>query len=56
MQYLEKLLELFSDTPQHIVIKADILRRGMKLNDDIQRAGEKSCLIGLTTKFESAVR
>jgi hypothetical protein len=56
MQYLEKLLDQFSDTPQHMIIKADILRRGMRLNDDIQRAGETSCLTGLSTKFESAIR
>ncbi len=55
MQYLERLLDRFSDTPKHIVIKADILRRGIKLNDDIQRAGEKSCLTGLLTKFESVI-
>ena len=55
MQSLEKLVDQFPDTPWKILLKADILRRGIRLNEDIQEAGEISCLTGLSTKFESLV-
>jgi len=47
MQYLEKLLDQFSDTPRNIIIKADIVRRGVKVNDDIQKGRES----GSSPKF-----
>ncbi len=55
MQLLERLFDEFSDTPKKIIVKADILRRGIKLNGDIQKAGEASCLTGLSSKFETVV-
>lgn len=36
MQYLEKLLDDFSDTPRNIIVHADVLRRGIKMTDDLQ--------------------
>jgi len=55
MQPLEKLLEQFPDTPRNIVIKADILRRGVRRNQDIQDAGAQSNTTGLSSKLERAV-
>ena len=55
MQYLEKLLDQFSDTPRNIIIKADIVRRGVKVNDDIQKAGAKSNTTGVSSKLESFI-
>ena len=52
MQYLEKLLEEFPDTPRQIVIKADILRRGINVNEDLRRAGERSNTTGISSKLE----
>jgi len=56
MEYLQKLLNQFSDTPRNIVVKADILRRGIRLNEDIQKAGERANTLGLSSKLESIVR
>ncbi len=53
MEYLEKLLDEFSDTPRNIILHADILRRGMKLNRDLTEAGQTSCITGISTKLQS---
>lgn len=55
MQSLEQLLEQFPDTPQHIVIKADVLRRGVRRNGDLQEAGARSNTTGLSSKLEQAL-
>jgi len=55
MQGLEQLLEEFPDTPRNIVIKADVLRRGVRRNEDLQEAGAKSNTTGLSSKLERAV-
>ncbi|UCD83981.1 MAG: hypothetical protein JSU92_11940 [Deltaproteobacteria bacterium] len=55
MQYLEKLLDQFSDIPRNIILKADILRRGIKLNDDIRKAGATSNTTGISSKLESFI-
>ena len=56
MEYLHKLLEQFSDTPRNIVIKADLLRRGIKLTPDLQKAGETANTSGLSSKLETILR
>jgi hypothetical protein len=55
MKYLEKLLKTFQDTPQNIILHADILRRGIKLNDDLKRAGKESCQTGIATKLQYVI-
>jgi hypothetical protein len=39
MRYLEQLLDWFSDTPREIIFKADVLRRGIQVTDDLHVAG-----------------
>jgi hypothetical protein len=51
MEYLEKLLDEFSDTPRNIVLHADILRRGVKLSQDLAEAGRSSCITGISTRL-----
>ena len=36
MQYFEKLLEEFPDTPSNIIIHAYVLRRGINMTEDLQ--------------------
>jgi len=55
MQTLEQLLDQFPDTPRNIVIKADVLRRGLRRNEDLQEAGTRSNTTGLSSKLERAV-
>ncbi len=55
MKYLEKLLADFRDTPQNIILHADILRRGIKLNKDLKRAGRESCQTGIATKLQERI-
>lgn len=55
MKYLEKLLKDFQDTPQNIILHADILRRGIKMNDDLKRAGKESCQTGIATKLQYVI-
>ena len=52
MQYLEKLMDEFSDTPQNIILHADILRRGIRQNKDLVAAGETACITGISTKLQ----
>jgi hypothetical protein len=52
MKYLEKLLNEFSDTPRNIILHADILRRGVKQNQDLVEAGETTCITGISTKLQ----
>lgn len=52
MKYLEKLSKDFQNIPQNIILHADILRRGIKLNDDLKRAGKESCQTGIATKLQ----
>jgi len=52
MRYLEKLLKEFADTPRNIILHADVLRRGVKPNQDLIEAGETSCVTGLF-KFQA---
>lgn len=51
MQYLEKLLDRFPDTPRNIVLHADVLRRGLRMTPDLQEASAKACITGLTNKI-----
>ncbi len=51
MRYLEQLLKEFQDTPQHIILHADILRRGIKQNEDLKQAGRESCQTGVSSKL-----
>ena len=51
MKYLEKLLKDFQNIPQNIILHADILRRGIKLNEDLKIAGKESCQTGLASKL-----
>lgn len=55
MKYLEKLFEDFPNTPEHIILHADILRRGMKLNEDLKQAGKESCQTGIASKLQNVV-
>ncbi len=55
MEYLEKLLDQFSDTPQNIVLKADICRRGMKSTEDLAKAGAKTGQTGIATKLQKMI-
>ena len=52
MKYLEELLNEFEDLPQNIILHADLLRRGIKMNEDLKKAGEKSCQTGPYTKLQ----
>ena len=52
MEVLENLLKEFPDTPRNIILHADILRRGMKLNRDLTEAGRTSCITGISTKLQ----
>lgn len=52
MEYLEKLLSEFSNIPRNIILHADILRRGMKPTQDLIKAGETSCITGLSTRLQ----
>lgn len=54
MQYLEKLLHAFPDTPRNIVVHADVLRRGMRMTEDLRGAGAQACITGLTNKLMEA--
>lgn len=53
MQYLEQLLKQFPDTPFNIVVKADVLRRGMAPTPDIAKAGAQSNTTGISSKLET---
>ena len=55
MEYLAKLRDTFADVPLNIILKADVLRRGIALNDDLKAAGAVSCSSGLSTKLEQLV-
>ena len=52
MRQLEQLLEQFPDTPEHIILHADILRRGLKPSEDLCDAGESACITGIATKLQ----
>ena len=52
MRDLEQLLEQFSSTPRNIIVKADVLRRGVRLTEDLHVAGEAACTTGLTGKAD----
>ncbi len=47
MQYLEKLLDQFSSTPQNIIVHADVLRRGIKTTNDLKEMGIDPPTLGL---------
>jgi hypothetical protein len=53
VEYLERLLDEFSDTPRNIILHADILRRGVKPNQDLTEAGQASCITGISTKLQT---
>jgi hypothetical protein len=53
VEYLHRLLDEFSDTPRNIILHADILRRGVQLNEDLLEAGRSSCITGISTKLSS---
>jgi len=53
MEYLAKLVDEFSDTPRNIILHADILRRGLRLNPDLAEAGQASCITGISTKLQN---
>ena len=55
MDQLENLLERFSDTPRHVVVKADVTRRGVRPTEDLQAASATSCTTGLTTKWSRSL-
>ena len=55
MQYLHKLLHQVSDTPQHIILKADISRRGLKPTEDLLKAGAESSQTGVVTKLQEMI-
>ncbi len=50
MEYLDDLLKRFPETPEHIVIKADVLRRGVNFNLRLEDLAMRSCTTGLSTK------
>lgn len=50
MEYLDQLLQRFPDTPEHIILKADLLRRGIVFNLQLEDLAMRSCTTGLTTK------
>ncbi len=52
MRYLEQLLDQFSGTPTNIIVKADTLRRGIRLTEDLHVAGAAACTTGLTSKAD----
>lgn len=53
METLERLLRQFPDTPRNIVLHADVLRRGIKLTEDLTEAGRASCITGISTRLET---
>jgi hypothetical protein len=55
MRYLEQLLEQFSDAPRNIVIKADVLTRGMRITPDLEAAGATACTTGLSNKVARSI-
>jgi hypothetical protein len=55
MDQLESLLARFSDTPRHVVVKADVTRRGVRPTEDLQAASATSCTTGLTTKWSRSL-
>jgi hypothetical protein len=50
MEYLNYLISRFPDTPEHIIIKADVLRRGVAFNLQLEDLAMRSCTTGLSTK------
>jgi hypothetical protein len=50
MDYLDYLFERFPDTPKHIIIKADVLRRGLLFNLQLDDLVMRSCTTGLLTR------
>ena len=55
MRQFEQLLDRFSDTPRNIVVKADVLRRGVKLTEDLHVAGAAACTTGLTSRADDVL-
>jgi hypothetical protein len=51
MQYFEELLDGFPDTPRNIIVHADVLRRGIRMTEDLQNASTEACITGLTNKL-----
>lgn len=51
MQDIEALVERFADTPRSIVLKADVMRRGLAVTEELQRAGKQACVSGPSTKL-----
>lgn len=50
MEYLEHLCNRFPDTPVHIIIKADLFRRGVAFDLQLEDLAMRSCTTGLLTK------
>lgn len=50
MEYLDYLLDRFPETPQHIVTKADLFRRGIVFDCQLEELAMRSCTTGLSTK------
>ncbi|MBU0993087.1 MAG: hypothetical protein KJ737_11395 [Proteobacteria bacterium] len=55
MQYLEKLMDQFSDTPRNIILHADVCRRGIKITEDLKNAAPNTCVTGITNKLQETV-
>lgn len=54
MKYFEELLDRFQDTPRNIIVHADVLRRGVKMTQDLADASAKACITGLTNRLMEA--
>jgi len=50
MEYLDYLFNRFPETPEHIIIKADLLRRGLVFDLQLEDLAMRSCTTGLLTK------
>ncbi|MHC4744646.1 MAG: radical SAM protein [Planctomycetota bacterium] len=52
MQHLEYLRDRFPETPEHIILKADLFRRGVAFDLELDDLAMRSCTTGLLTKDE----